>query len=80
MEGTVKSLLGLRYQAFEIIIINDGSTDNMLHTAIDAFRMKKVEQVVRRYVPSKPVKAVYQSEIHPNVYLIDKKMGARLMH
>ncbi len=76
----MKSLLGLRYQAFEIIIINDGSTDNMLHTAIDAFRMKKVEQVVRRYVPSKPVKAVYQSEIHPNVYLIDKKMGARLMH
>ncbi|WP_252315753.1 glycosyltransferase [Sinobaca sp. H24] len=77
VEGTVKSLLGLRYQAFEIIIVNDGSTDNMLNTAIEAFRMKKIEQVVRRYVSSKPVKAVYQSEIHRNVYLIDKENGGK---
>ncbi len=74
---TVYSLLNLRYPQTEIIIINDGSTDNTLETVIKHFKMKPIEQIIKMDIPTKQVKQIYQSEIYPNCILVDKENGGK---
>lgn len=74
---TVYSLLNLRYPQTEIIIINDGSTDNTLQTVIDHFQMKPVQKIIRTNIPTKHVIQVYESAIYSNCILIDKVNGGK---
>ena len=40
---SVRSLLSLRYPVFEVIVVNDGSTDETLARLIEAFDLAAVE-------------------------------------
>lgn len=74
---TVYSLLNLRYPQTEIIIINDGSTDQTLQIAIEHFRMKPINKIVRTNIPTKKIKQIYESEIYKNCILVDKENGGK---
>ncbi|WP_431028291.1 glycosyltransferase family 2 protein [Lysinibacillus sp. LZ02] len=75
--NTVHSLLTLQYPQFEIIVVNDGSKDQTLQTVIDQFKMKPVLRTIKRELPTKEVRGVYESEIHPNIVLVDKINGGK---
>jgi len=74
---TISSLLCLKYPKLEIIVINDGSTDATEERVIQHFQMEKINKAIRMQLPAKPVLAVYQSTIHPNLQLIIKENGGK---
>ncbi|WP_078379863.1 glycosyltransferase family 2 protein [Sutcliffiella halmapala] len=75
--ASVKSLIDLQYPTFEIIIINDGSTDLTLPLLIERFDMVEVTRTIRKQLATNPIKGIYRSLYYPNLYLIDKENGGK---
>ena len=57
----VNSLLSIDYPKYEVIIVNDGSSDHTMELLIKTFELKKAAFVYHEYVSSKPVKAILKS-------------------
>ncbi|MGI6249979.1 MAG: glycosyltransferase family 2 protein [Anaerolineaceae bacterium] len=74
---SIRSALNLKYPQTELIVVNDGSKDQTLQIVIEQFQMKKIRKVIKKQIKSEPILQVYQSEIHHNLYLIDKKNGGK---
>jgi cellulose synthase/poly-beta-1,6-N-acetylglucosamine synthase-like glycosyltransferase len=75
--ASIRSLLSLNYPQYEIIVINDGSTDATLETLIEHFQLTPVNKVVRKQLDTAPVRAIYRSQIHEHLYVIDKDNGGK---
>lgn len=75
--NNIHSLLSLRYPETEIIVVNDGSTDGTQQTVINYFQMKPIQKIVRTQIPTELVLSIYQSEIHPNLMLVEKENGGK---
>lgn len=73
---SVLSLLTLSYPALEIIVINDGSTDDTLAILTDQFELSPIHPIYRKTLPSKPVHGLYVSRSHPNLIVVDKENGS----
>lgn len=75
---SVKSLLALDYRLYEIIVIDDGSSDNTAKILIDYFHMKKVDRPIRYTIPCKKEKAIYETtETKVKLTLIRKENGGK---
>ena len=77
IEGTVSSFLGFDYPEFEVIVVNDGSTDDTLERLRDAFDLTPYEVFVRHVFPAQPVRAIYRSARYPNLVVVDKENGGK---
>ena len=77
--NNVKSLFNIYYPKYEIIIVNDASSDNTLQLLIDEFKLQEVPFVNSLRVPSKPIKHVYRSteEQYSKLIVVDKERGGR---
>ncbi|MCK0131290.1 glycosyltransferase family 2 protein [Flavobacteriaceae bacterium F08102] len=75
----VRSLLTLDYPSFEIIIINDGSTDGTLQILLDTFDMVLEAMPYYEAIPTKKVRGVYVSKqnAYKNLKIIDKENGGK---
>lgn len=74
---SVRSLLTLRYANYEVIVINDGSTDATLVRLVAAFDLRRIERVATSNVVTQEVRHVYQSRHHPNLLVVDKVNGGK---
>ncbi|MGB9791538.1 MAG: glycosyltransferase family 2 protein [Thermacetogeniaceae bacterium] len=77
IESAVRSLLQLRYANYEVIVINDGSTDRTLDLLIERFRLQRIPESYSRRLETKPVRGFYLSAIYPNLKVIDKENGGK---
>lgn len=75
---SVKSFLMLEYPSFEIIVINDGSKDNTLQKLIENFSLEKINPIYDNSLSATEVRGAYQSQLHPQLKVIDKKMVVKL--
>lgn len=75
--ATVRSLLQLNYSHFEIVVINDGSTDRTLDRLKEAFDLHAFPEVVRRRLPTEALRGVYRSSVYPELKVIDKVNGGK---
>jgi poly-beta-1,6-N-acetyl-D-glucosamine synthase len=83
---SVKSMLKQDYNKFNIIIINDGSTDNTVQAAVDAFNLKLYNRGLGRYqravfsnghgMDLSEVTNIYKSS-DGKITLIDKENGGK---
>lgn len=74
---SVKALLNLHYPEFEIIVVNDGSTDDTLATLDREFKIVASNKPVRLQVPNETIRGVYRSSVYPNLIVVDKENGGK---
>ncbi len=74
---SIRAMLQLKYPEFEVVVINDGSSDRTLDRLIEEFDLIAFPEAYRIRLETRPVGAVYRSRVHPNLRVIDKANGGK---
>ena len=74
---SVRAMLALSYPLFEVIVINDGSTDATLQLLIEEFHLYRSARFYEQTLPGKPVRAIYESMDPIPLVVIDKENGGK---
>jgi cellulose synthase/poly-beta-1,6-N-acetylglucosamine synthase-like glycosyltransferase len=75
--ASVRSLLQLDYPDFEIVVVNDGSTDATLDVLVREFGLRLFPEAYRVLLPVQRVRGLYRSPHHPHLRVLDKANGGR---
>jgi cellulose synthase/poly-beta-1,6-N-acetylglucosamine synthase-like glycosyltransferase len=74
---SVRALLSLRFSRYEVIVVNDGSSDSTLAELIRSFELVPVQMALRTATKHAPVRVTYLSLRHPELVVIDKQNGGK---
>lgn len=74
---SIRSMAMVSYPKVEIVIANDGSTDNTLQVMIDHFKMTRVPLPFRANIQTAEVFGVYHTSFPVSITMVDKANGGR---
>jgi cellulose synthase/poly-beta-1,6-N-acetylglucosamine synthase-like glycosyltransferase len=74
---SVRSLFGLHYPEFEVVVVNDGSSDATIERFRAAFDLVPVRKALRAGIPTAPVRGSSCSRRHPELSVVDKENGGK---
>lgn len=76
--STINSLLSLKYRLYEIVIVDDGSTDHTAQILRDTFHLYQISRPIHRMIPCQPERAVFETqEFKVPITLICKANGGK---
>jgi cellulose synthase/poly-beta-1,6-N-acetylglucosamine synthase-like glycosyltransferase len=74
---SLRSLLTLRYPYYEVVLVNDGSTDATLERLIEAYDLYEVPPAVMRQLRTERARAYYRSRTWSKLLVVDKVNGGK---
>jgi cellulose synthase/poly-beta-1,6-N-acetylglucosamine synthase-like glycosyltransferase len=74
---SIRSLMKLNYPDYEIIVVNDGSTDQTHRLVLQEFGLHEIECPIKISLATKKIQAVYFSKEYPDLLYIDKENGGK---
>ena len=78
INDTIGALLNEDYPALNILVVNDGSTDNTTNAVVKKWKLKKKDINYNKQLVTKDVKSCYKREINgKTVMLINKENGGK---
>ncbi len=77
--NNIRTLLSLYYNNYEVVVINDGSTDDSLEKIIEAYELEKVNYYFDYRLPCERIRGVYKSKNRSfkKLTVIDKSNGGK---
>jgi cellulose synthase/poly-beta-1,6-N-acetylglucosamine synthase-like glycosyltransferase len=73
----VESLLSLEYNDTEIVVVNDGSTDQTLSNLKEEFNLRQIDRVYKKEIDTAEINDIYVSATVPNLIVVDKENGGK---
>ncbi|MGM1045931.1 MAG: glycosyltransferase family 2 protein [Bacillota bacterium] len=74
----VRCLMTLNYPTYEVIVINDGSSDETLDVLIKEYGLQRISNPeFRGTINTKKVRGVYYNVQYPHLFVIDKENGGK---
>lgn len=77
LPAAVRSLLDIDYAEFEVVVVNDGSTDDTLERLIRELDLVPVEATSRGVVATERIRGYYRAVDDPRLLVIDKENGGK---
>ena len=77
IEASVTALLTLEYRNYEVIVVNDGSSDDTLERLRQAFDLYEIPRIYPETIITAPLRAVYRSRTRTRLCVIDKDNGGK---
>lgn len=74
---STRAFLSIDYPNADILVVNDGSTDQTLERLIEAFDLVPTARAPTADLPTEKVRTIYQSRVHPSLWVIDKENGGK---
>ena len=74
---SVHSFLRLHFPEYEVIVINDGSTDTTMELLIEEFELFINVRPIKMQIPHQEIRGVYLSTKYPNLIVVDKENGGK---
>lgn len=76
---SVHSLLAIYYSSLEVIVINDGSTDDSLELLIETYQLELVDYFIHNQIPTGKIRGVYKSKnkVLNKLIVVDKENGGK---
>lgn len=75
----IRSLLSLHYNDFEVIIVNDGSTDDSMEKIVKAYDLELIDSVYEEKITTQHIRGIYKSrnKAFGKLIVIDKDNGGK---
>ncbi|WP_173916893.1 glycosyltransferase family 2 protein [Halobacillus sp. Marseille-Q1614] len=77
IETSVENMKSLPYSQFEVLYINDGSTDNTMTYLDDFLKLKPCSLSPHCKISHEKIEGIYQSELYPHIFVLDKVNGGK---
>ncbi len=74
---SIRSFLNLSYPELEVMVVNDGSTDETLTRLRLAYQLVPAVRFPTAMIPTQPVRGIYRSSTIPKLWVIDKENGGK---
>lgn len=73
----IRSMATLEYPRFEIVVVNDGSTDDTLDVLRKRFKLDRLTIPYRHEIPTAAVRSVFRTEMPLSLTVVDKENSGR---
>ncbi len=74
---SANSLLNLNYPDYELLIVNDGSSDDTLNKLIVHYSLVRSEYQYKPSLETEPIRGIYRNPSYPKLLVIDKSNGGK---